>query len=140
MPARDRHHNAVRHALEADGWTITDDPLTLRIGSRDLYVDLGAQRLLAAERGQEKIAVEIKVLSGLSPVANLEQAIGQFVLYSDALETLGSDRVLYLALPNSAMDILDEPIGMMILRKKRLRIVVFDAREERILSWYPENV
>jgi XisH protein len=140
MPARDRHHQAVRHALEADGWTITADPLTLRIGSRDLYVDLGAERLLAAERGQEKIAVEIKALSGGSPIANLEQAIGQFVLYSDALETLGSDRVLYLALPDTSMELLEEPIGQMVLRKKRLRIVVFHAREERILSWYPDNV
>jgi hypothetical protein len=54
MPAKDRYHKAVRHALESDGWTITADPLTLRVGTRDLYVDLGAEKLLAAERGSEK--------------------------------------------------------------------------------------
>jgi hypothetical protein len=87
-PLKTAYHNSVRHALEADGWTITDDPLPLRVGTRDLYIDLGAERLLAAERGSEKIAVEIKTFGGVSPIASLEQALGQFVLYSDALELL----------------------------------------------------
>ncbi len=60
MPARDLFHNAVVHALQKDGWTITDDPLTIRYGKDRVSIDLGAERLLAAERGNEKIAVEIK--------------------------------------------------------------------------------
>jgi hypothetical protein len=64
MPAKNRYHNAVRHALESDGWNTTDNPLPLRVGTRDLYVNLGAERLLAAERGSEKIAVEIKTFGG----------------------------------------------------------------------------
>ena len=51
MPARDRLHNAVKNALIRDGWTITHDPLRLTSGRRNLYVDLGAERLLAAEKG-----------------------------------------------------------------------------------------
>ena len=105
MLAKDRYHNAVRHALEADGWTITDDPLPLRVGTRDLYVDLGAERLLAAERGSEKIAVEIKSLVGPSPIASLEQALGQFVLYNDALELLEPERLLFLAVPRKCQGI-----------------------------------
>ena len=38
MPAKDIFHDVVRLALEKDGWTITDDPLTLAIGERDLYI------------------------------------------------------------------------------------------------------
>ena len=30
MPAKDFLHDAVRTALEKDGWTITDDPLTFK--------------------------------------------------------------------------------------------------------------
>nr|WP_313898253.1 element excision factor XisH family protein [Nodosilinea sp. LEGE 07298] len=66
MPARDLYHDAVRVALEKDGWTITDDPLILTIGLRSVFVDLGAEKLIAAERGTEKIAVEVK--SFLSPL------------------------------------------------------------------------
>ena len=57
MPARDIYHEAVKNALVKDGWTITHDPLRLRLRrGRNLFVDLGAERLLAAERGTEKIA------------------------------------------------------------------------------------
>jgi hypothetical protein len=60
MPARDIFHNTVRYALEKDGWVITDDPLTLDWGDRNLFVDLAAERLVAAEKAGRKIAVEIK--------------------------------------------------------------------------------
>ena len=51
MPARNRFHNQVRNALVQDGWTSTHDPLRLRWGVKDMFVDLGAERLLAAEKG-----------------------------------------------------------------------------------------
>ena len=59
MPAKDIYHNNVRTALEKDGWTITNDPLTLEIGERSLFVDLGAEKILAAEKQGRKIAVEV---------------------------------------------------------------------------------
>lgn len=66
MPARDLYHNTVKNALVKDGWTITDDPLTLGIGSTNLFVDLGAERVLGAQKGLRKIAVEIKTFRGSS--------------------------------------------------------------------------
>jgi len=60
MPARDRYHDQVRNALVKDGWVITHDPLRLTWGLKDMYVDLGAEQLLAAEKGTRKIAVEVK--------------------------------------------------------------------------------
>ena len=51
MPARDKFHDSVRNALIKDGWTITDDPLTLKFGETELYVDLGAEKVLAAIKG-----------------------------------------------------------------------------------------
>lgn len=57
MPAKNTYHDAVIQALIADGWKITHDPLTISFGGKDLFVDLGAERLtLGAERGPEKIA------------------------------------------------------------------------------------
>ena len=47
MPARDTYHMTVRNALVKDGWTITHDPFRLSWGGKDMYVDLGAERLLA---------------------------------------------------------------------------------------------
>jgi len=50
MPARDIFHQAVKSALQKEGWIITHDPLSITAGGVDLYIDLGAERLLAAER------------------------------------------------------------------------------------------
>ena len=100
MPAKDYFHNHVRAALEKDGWTITDDPLTIVLeGTRDsLFVDLGAERLIAAEKSAHKIAVEVKSFISGSKLTDLENALGQFILYHDILAENEPDRTLYLAI------------------------------------------
>lgn len=71
MPAKDFYHNTVRNALIKDGWKITDDPLILKIGERSKFVDLGAEKLIAAERDSQKIAVEIKSFLSPSPIKEI---------------------------------------------------------------------
>ncbi|PNW37072.1 UNVERIFIED_CONTAM: hypothetical protein BEN50_16285 [Euhalothece sp. KZN 001] len=61
MPARDYYHNIVCYALQKDGWIITHDPYRLKLArGKNFFVDLGAQKLIAAEKGADKIAVEIR--------------------------------------------------------------------------------
>ena len=103
MPARDIYHDSVKNALIKDGWTITHDPLRLSWGGKDLYVDLGAERLLAAEKAGQKIAVEIKSFVGDSEVDDLEKAIGQYVVYHAVLAEREPTRVLYLAVSRDAL-------------------------------------
>ena len=57
MPQKDSFHDSVRNALEKDGWTVTHDPLTLRLEDVKFYVDLGAEKLIEPSK---KVAVEIK--------------------------------------------------------------------------------
>ena len=138
MPARDRFHNQVRNALIQDGWTITHDPLRLRWGAKDMFVDLGAERLLAAEKGQRKIAVEIKSFVGLSEMADLEQAVGQYLVYHDVLSRVEPDRELFLAVTVAVFaDLFEEPIGRILLENRRLRLIVFDPQAEVIQQWIP---
>lgn len=100
MPAKDKFHDVVKAALQKDGWQITHDPLLLRIqGITDMYVDLGAQKLIAADRYGEKIAVEVKSFIGTSTISEFHTAIGQFINYRYALEVQEPERVLYLAVP-----------------------------------------
>src|SRR5262245_42208535 len=117
MPAREIYHDCVKNALIRDGWTITHDPLRLSWGSKDLYVDLGAERLLAAERAEQKIAVEIKSFVGDSEIDDLEKAIGQYVVYRAVLAEREPHRVLYLAVPQDVLrDIFEEPLGQLLLK------------------------
>src|SRR5436190_6271049 len=99
MPTRDIYHDTVKNALIKDGWTITHDPYTLTFGQRNVFVDLGAERLVAAERNQEKIAVEIKSFHGASDVRDLEMALGQYVFYRSLLARFEPGRKLFLAVP-----------------------------------------
>lgn len=104
MPAKDIYHDAVRNALIKEGWTITDDPLILSIGKRDLFVDLGAEKLITAEKDHQKIAVEIKIFIGKSRIDDLEKALGQYILYDEIMMDKQENRMLYLAIKKSAYE------------------------------------
>lgn len=89
MPARDYYHNVVRNSIEKDGWVITHDPYRLKLKrGKNLFIDLGAERLVAAEKGSEKIAIEIKSFRSASDMKDLEEALGQFVLYEHLYNAL----------------------------------------------------
>jgi hypothetical protein len=51
MSRKDQFHEAVRHAVERDGWLITHDPFTIQISEAvKLKIDLGAENTIAAQR------------------------------------------------------------------------------------------
>jgi len=136
MPARDIYHNTVKQALVKDGWTITHDPYHLKWGAKDLYVDLGAEQILAAEKAQRKIAVEIKSFIGLSEMDDLEKAVGQYVVYNTVLAKVEPDRDLYLGVNEEIYaDLFEEPIGQLLLARIPIRLLVFDPKTEVICRW-----
>ena len=96
MPARDFYHDLVKAALIVDGWNVTHDPYTLEVGNKDLFVDLGAERLIAADKHGQKIAVEVKSFLGPSEVRGLggrPRAIHPLPRYHGRVRT-GSSPVL----------------------------------------------
>src|SRR5262245_59481140 len=58
MPADDIYHDPFVHALRKDGWTITHDPLTVTVEETRVMMDIGAERVVAAEREGERIAMD----------------------------------------------------------------------------------
>lgn len=56
MAQRDLYHYNVVRALEKDGWIVTHDPLVILFGGQNLFVDLGAEQLIAAQRENRLIA------------------------------------------------------------------------------------
>ncbi len=138
MPAKDIYHDTVKNALLNEGWTVTHDPLVLRWGTTDVYIDLGAEQLLAAEKQGQKIAVEIKSFVGQSHIDDLEKALGQYILYRNILEEKEPDRVLYLAVHEEALEnVFEEAIGQLLIEKNQINLLVFDKKKQVILQWIP---
>jgi XisH protein len=136
MPKRDLFHDAVKNALVKEGWTITDDPFKLDFGFTNAFVDLGAEKLLAAEKNKEKIAVEIKSFVGSSELYEFHTALGQFLNYQAVLKRDEPERILFLAVPSDTYetffkhDLIDE-----IIQIHSLRIIVYNPNKEEIEQW-----
>jgi hypothetical protein len=81
MSAKDIFHETVKKALQKEQWVITADPLKFKYGNVNFQIDLGAEKVLAAERQGEKIAVEIKSFLNPSAVTDFYAALGQFLSY-----------------------------------------------------------
>lgn len=126
MPADDAIKPAVVAALVKDGWTITHDPLAVRYDELAVGIDLGAERLLAAARGAERIAVEVKTFGSRSPVRDLRDAIGQYELYRMILEDQDPDRKLYLAVSEAVEEDVfgTRAVGRLLAKKPLPRVVV----------------
>jgi len=136
MPAKDIYHDNIKNALIKDGWTITHDPYVVQWGRKDLFIDLGAKKLIAASQGDRKIAVEVKSFISRSTISDLQKALGQYTLYLDVLARLEPDRILYLAVRRDTFtEVFQDPIGEILLENKRLKLLVFDEVKEEIQQW-----
>lgn len=138
MARRDLYHETVINVLRDDGWTITDNPLYLSYGRRNLEIDLGAELPIGAVKGTRRIAVEVKSFIGKSEVVDLEDALGQYLLYRTLLSRLDPDRELFLAVSILAYDgIFSEPLGQLMVETYALRLLVFDDITRKVLQWIP---
>jgi hypothetical protein len=136
MPAKDIFHNAVKRALEKESWVITDEQFLIRSGGVEIYIDIGAEKIIAAERNNEKIAIEVKSFLGNSKIYEFHAAIGQFINYRSILEDEQPDRILYLAVP---LDIYNSffqlPFTQKIIRNNNVNTIVYEPEEEVIIKW-----
>lgn len=138
MSARDQVHDKVRNALAREGWTITHDPLKLKWNRTKLLIDLGAERVIVAEKASRRIAVEIKSFIGASPVDDLKDALGQYRLYRHVLKKLDPQRELWLAIGKEVWKRLFATADGEDLRTaENLSLIVFDSEQEEIVQWIP---
>jgi XisH protein len=135
--AKDIYHKIVRAALVKDGWTITHDPYLLARNSRKPYeVDLGAEKFIAAERGLEKIAVEVKSFIGTSMTYDFHAAFGQYNVYRFFMDNKEKERVLYLAIPEEVYNTFFSDVDIeSICAHFNVKILIFDASKIEIVSW-----
>ncbi|MGB5896843.1 MAG: XisH family protein [Geitlerinemataceae cyanobacterium] len=135
--AKDLFHDSVKTALQKDGWTITHDPYRLRYGIADIYIDLAADKAIAAEKQGDKIAVEVKSFAGGSTISEFHTALGQFLNYRIAIEVSDEpERILYLAVPTDAYQTFFrfEP-AKTVLKRYEVRLIIYNWKQELIEQW-----
>ena len=141
MPQKDASHDIVKQALIKEGWIITDDPYVISYGERFLFVDLAAKSIpkgqfIGAQRKSQFIAVEIKEFKGKSAINDLQQAIGQYVLYNLLLKQVDPQRQVYLAISHVAYDeIFSEPIGELVTQELPMNLIVVNKNTQQVQQW-----
>jgi glucose-6-phosphate 1-dehydrogenase len=136
MSARDLFHEAVKNALKKEEWVITHDPLEIEFEKVTLKIDLGAERLIAAEKLGEKIAVEVKSFASNSAVSDFHTALGQFLNYHIALEENEPERILYLAVPLDTYETFFQTrLAKIAVQRYQVKLIVYDPIMEVIAQW-----
>ena len=135
--AKDIFHQHVKQLLINEGWTVTHDPYLIRSENKIQYqIDLGAEKIVAAERGSEKIAVEIKSFLSESLISDFHEALGQYLNYRVGIEEVEAERTLFLALPEQAYTYLSGlPLAMRSLEVYKINLIVYKTSENTIVLW-----
>lgn len=136
MPAKDIFHNLVKHALEKEGWSITHENYHIQIEDSDFFIDLAAEKMLAAEKNGEYIAVEVKSFLSPSPISDFHLALGQFLNYRLALHEKDPHRHLFLAVPiDSYETFFCSPFGQKAVQTHQMSLIVYSVQHEVITTW-----
>ncbi|MAU11636.1 MAG: hypothetical protein CL607_17560 [Anaerolineaceae bacterium] len=138
MPAKDIDHDIVVHCLKQSGWTILAEQNYISIGDsseshRRLYIDIQAQ-----SHNGKIVLIEVKALDR-SPVHQLMELLGQYLVYRAALDYLEIDVPLYVAVPVTAYQgIFSHILGQQIMQQHALPLMIYDPVQEAILQWMPQ--
>lgn len=140
MSRRDRWHQALRRTLEKAGWTITADPLILRLEGIDLKADLGAEKTFGAEKDGRKIAIELKEFTAISGVSELEKTMGQLQLYQWALDTQEPERILFLAVSQTTYrKYFLKPLFQLAVQRNKINLLIYQPDLEEVVQWITHN-
>ncbi|NES18803.1 MAG: fatty-acid oxidation protein subunit alpha [Symploca sp. SIO3E6] len=138
MPAKDIFHDAVKIALEKDGWIILRENFRVKVDEEGLalFIDLAAQKLISAEKNGRKIAVEVKGFQEESNFYQFHAALGQYLNYRSGLREVMPDYILYLAIP---LEIYHEFFEIKFIQKRieehNLKLLIFCPDIEEIILW-----
>ena len=136
MPAKDLFHGAVKRSLQNDGWDVTNEDYRLAFGGVDIGVDIAAEKLICAERENQKIAVEVKSFLKASTISEFHSALGQFINYRVVLRYQDPDRTLYLRVPiNIYESFFKLEFTKIVIYEQELKILVYNPETEVIEQW-----
>ena len=135
--ARDIFHTLVREALVEEGWVITHDPYPLHNRKQGgLQTDIGAEKIITAEKGHERIAVEVKSFVHISILHDFLLAVGQFYVYRKILSNTDPERVLFVALPEFVFNrIIKFEWVQDVVSDLGMKFILYDTNLKILTAW-----
>lgn len=92
--------------------------------------------MLIAEKGSERIAVEVKSFISKSEIEDLKNAIGQFVLYRAALNEQEPGRKLFLAIRETIyQSLFIAPKTWALCQREGIKLLIFNPQTEEVVLW-----
>lgn len=136
MAREDRDHKAVRQALENEDWIIVRQQALLRYGP-SFYgkLDLIARANITATQGERTIVVEVKSFSTALKMAELEKAVGQYLIYKSWLVRKEPNWTVFLAITTKVAHFFEREALQVIINDYGIRLLIVDAEQERIVAW-----
>ncbi|MGB0564423.1 MAG: element excision factor XisH family protein [Spirulinaceae cyanobacterium] len=137
MPAKDAHHDVIKNALIKAGWTILSDPYTIKYKDVTVFADLLVGGLVAAQRDNEQIVVEVKSFLCRAPMREFETALGQFMIYRIFLhkKELGHIKVVLGISQEVYKKFFKSKAIQVVVDEVDLPLVVVDIETETIVEW-----
>lgn len=137
MAREDRDHQAVCRALINDGWTITQQQAILRFRSSSFFgkLDMVATAAITATQNQRTIVVEVKSFRPSLKMAELEKAVGQYLIYKSWLLRERPNWDIYLAVSTRHQHHFESEALRVIAEDYGIKVILVDVVQERIVAW-----
>ena len=101
-----------------------------------ISTDLGAEKIIVAEKGLTRIAVEVKSFLNPSMIHDFLRANGQYTGYRTVIKRKQLNRVIYLAVPMFAYEkLIVYEFVRDIVEESRIKFILFDHIEKIIKEW-----
>lgn len=134
--AKDLIHYQIKTALEKDGWNIIADPYILKLPDISFEIDLGAEKIITAQKENEKIVVEIKSFRSSSLISDIYNAYGQYELYREGLIVKNDESEIFLAISTITYKrISANRFLVKWLSRSNLKLLVVELKSQTIKQW-----
>ncbi len=96
---------------------------------------MGAERPISAQKGNDKIVIEVKSFLNPSFIYDLERAVGQYIIYRNFLKKTAPDHQIYLALTQFVYQANFDETIQLIVDENQLKLIIVNAEQEVITKW-----
>jgi hypothetical protein len=135
MPAIDVCEPAVIRALEKAGWVVTNRPFYIRFQepkSDYIFADLRLQQI---DSEKTIIVAEVKCFEQ-SLLDEFYRAVGQYILYRQALCLQRIDAPIYLAVPLTVYEtFFQKPVIAASVTDVQMKVIVVNLEKEEVARW-----